>query len=107
MRRWNSTGARLLCISKVFHTVFPPVIPTMNDDVTQLLNQIGSGSDMAAEQLLPLVYQKLRQVAAEKMRAQPAGHTLQATALVHEAWLRIGGEAHGWQSRWHFFSAAA
>jgi RNA polymerase sigma factor (TIGR02999 family) len=62
---------------------------------------------MAAEELLPLVYQQLRQVAAEKMRAQAAGHTLQPTALVHEAWLRVGGENHGWQSRAHFFSAAA
>jgi RNA polymerase sigma factor (TIGR02999 family) len=57
--------------------------------------------------LLPLVYQKLRQVAAEKMSTEPAGHTLQATALVHEAWLRVGGEAQSWQNRWHFFSAAA
>ena len=53
------------------------------------------------------VYQQLRQVAAEKMRAQAPGHTLQPTALVHEAWLRVGGENHGWQSRSHFFSAAA
>ena len=78
----------------------------MNSDLTLLLNRIESGQ-MAAEELLPLVYQQLRQVAAEKMKAQSAGHTLQATALVHEAWLRVGGEAHGWQSRWHFFSAAA
>src|SRR6185295_319085 len=52
-------------------------------------------------------YQKLRQVAAEKMAGEAAGHTLQATALVHEAWLRVGGEAQSWQNRWHFFSAAA
>lgn len=78
----------------------------MNNDLTLLLSRI-ENDQMAAEELLPLVYQQLRQVASEKMKAQSAGHTLQATALVHEAWLRVGGEAHGWQSRWHFFSAAA
>lgn len=77
------------------------------DDLTQLLNQVSSDGRIAADQLLPLVYQKLRQVAAEKMAHEAAGHTLQATALVHEAWLRVGGDAQGWQSRWHFFSAAA
>jgi RNA polymerase sigma factor (TIGR02999 family) len=76
------------------------------DDLTLLLNRISSGG-MAADELLPLVYQKLREVASAKMKSECAGHTLQATALVHEAWLRVGGEAHGWQSRWQFFSAAA
>ena len=77
------------------------------DDLTQLLNHASDGGRISADQLLPLVYQKLRQVAAEKMAGEPEGHTLQATALVHEAWLRVGGEAQGWQNRWHFFSAAA
>ncbi|MFN0129212.1 MAG: ECF-type sigma factor [Verrucomicrobiales bacterium] len=77
------------------------------DDLTHLLNKIGDGGRIAADQLLPLVYDKLRQVAAEKVSREPEGLTLQATALVHEAWLRVGGEAQGWQSRWHFFSAAA
>ena len=77
------------------------------DDLTQLLNQVSGDGKVTADQLLPLVYQKLRQVAAEKMANEAAGHTLQATALVHEAWLRVGGEAQGWQNRWHFFSAAA
>ena len=77
------------------------------DDLTQLLNRSSDGGRISADQLLPLVYQKLRQVAAEKMNHEAAGHTLQATALVHEAWLRVGGEAQGWQNRWHFFSAAA
>jgi RNA polymerase sigma factor (TIGR02999 family) len=76
------------------------------NELTLLLNRMG-GSDKPAEELLPLVYQQLRRVAAEKMRNESAGHTLQATALVHEAWMRVGGETHGWQSRWHFFSAAA
>ena len=79
----------------------------MMDDPTQLLNRSSDGGRISADQLLPLVYQKLRQVAAEKMTHESAGHTLQATALVHEAWLRVGGEAQGWQNRWHFFSAAA
>ena len=77
------------------------------DDLTQLLNRASDGGRITADQLLPLVYQKLRQVAAEKMTREASGHTLQATALVHEAWLRVGGEAQGWQNRWHFFSAAA
>ena len=77
------------------------------DDLTQLLNRASDGGRITADQLLPLVYQKLRQVAAEKMNHEASGHTLQATALVHEAWLRVGGEAQGWQNRWHFFSAAA
>ena len=77
------------------------------DDLTQLLNHASDGGRISADQFLPLVYQKLRQVAAEKMAREAAGHTLQATALVHEAWLRVGGEAQGWQNRWHFFSAAA
>ena len=76
------------------------------NDLTVLLNRVASGN-VAADQLLPLVYEELRRVAAQKMAREMAGHTLQATALVHEAWLRVGGEAQGWQSRWHFFSAAA
>src|SRR5262245_60693501 len=79
---------------------------TLVKDLTLLLNRI-NGGEMPAAELLPLVYKELRIVAAEKMRNEAVGHTLQATALVHEAWLRIGGEAHGWQSRWQFFSAAA
>ena len=81
--------------------------PVPVDDLTLLLNRASGDGRIAAERLLPLVYQKLRQVAADKMRHEAAGQTLQATALVHEAWLRVGGETQGWQSRWHFFSAAA
>jgi RNA polymerase sigma factor (TIGR02999 family) len=81
-------------------------MPPANNDLTLLLNRIGS-DNISAEELLPLVYEELRHVAAVKMRGQSPGHTLQATALVHEAWLRVGEEAHGWQSRAHFFSAAA
>lgn len=79
----------------------------MPADVTQLLNSIDPGDSKAAEELLPLVYRELRALASRKMSGQPAGHTLQATALVHEAWIRVSKEDHAWQNRRHFFSAAA
>jgi RNA polymerase sigma factor (TIGR02999 family) len=79
----------------------------MSAEVTQLLNAIEEGDPHVAEQLLPLVYEELRRLAASKMSMQPAGHTLQATALVHEAWLRISRENHRWENRRHFFTAAA
>ncbi len=79
---------------------------TMANDLTLLLNRINSG-EMAAGQLLPLVYQELRQLAAQKMARESPGQTLQPTALVHEAWLRVGGGERNWQSRAHFFGAAA
>ena len=75
---------------------------------TQLLNAIESGDPKAADQLLPLVYQELRRLAARKMTKEAAGHTLQPTALVHEAWLRlVGDQAPSFQNRAHFFAAAA
>src|SRR5690242_21192775 len=77
-------------------------------DVTQILERVERGDGKAAEELLPLVYEELRKVAAHKMSLQSAGQTLQATALVHEAYLRmVGGEEKRWESRKHFFSAAA
>src|SRR5215813_1801445 len=77
-------------------------------DITQLLDQVEQGDPKAAEELLPLVYQELRKLAAFKMSLQPPGQTLQATALVHEAYLRlVGSEERRWESRRHFFSAAA
>lgn len=77
-------------------------------DVTLLLNAIQKGDTAAADQLFPLVYQELRKLAAAKMAKERSGHTLQATALVHEAWLRLGGEnAPKWDGRAHFFGAAA
>jgi RNA polymerase sigma factor (TIGR02999 family) len=76
--------------------------------VTQILASVGAGDKQAAEELLPLVYEELRRLAAAKMAQQPPGQTLQATALVHEAWLRLGGERMPrWESRRHFFAAAA
>ena len=78
-------------------------------DVTQILNAIEEGDPHAAEQLLPLVYAELRKLAAEKMVQEKPGHTLQATALVHEAYLRLVDteQAQRWNSRRHFFAAAA
>lgn len=77
-------------------------------DVTQILAAVRSGDDAAAERLFELVYAELRQVAAQKMARESAGHTLQPTALVHEAWLRLGADAQPhWQNRAHFFAAAA
>ena len=77
-------------------------------DVTRILTQIEQGDASASEELLPLVYYELRRMAAHKMSAEPAGHTLQATALVHEAWLKlVDARSQSWQNRAHFFGAAA
>ncbi|MBI3879087.1 MAG: sigma-70 family RNA polymerase sigma factor [Verrucomicrobia bacterium] len=77
-------------------------------DVTLLLHAIERGDSTAADQLFPLVYQELRRLAAAKMAKERPGHTLQATALVHEAWLRLGGDkSPKWEGRAHFFGAAA
>jgi RNA polymerase sigma factor (TIGR02999 family) len=77
-------------------------------DATYLLNAIENGDPTAADQLLPLVYEELRLLAASKMSNEPAGHTLQPTALVHEAWLRlVGNENPKFANRAHFFGAAA
>lgn len=77
-------------------------------DVTQLLSAMEQGEPQAAEQLLPLIYDELRKLAAHKLSLVPPGQTLQATALVHEAYLRLlGAEKERWQNRRHFFAAAA
>jgi RNA polymerase sigma factor (TIGR02999 family) len=78
-------------------------------DVTQILSQIEQGDPTAAEQLLPLVYDELRRLAAARLAHEKPGQTLQATALVHEAYLRlVGGETEqSWDNRGHFFAAAA
>ncbi|HEU0011307.1 MAG TPA: sigma-70 family RNA polymerase sigma factor [Verrucomicrobiae bacterium] len=78
------------------------------NDVTRSLNAIQSEDAKSAEELLPLVYDELRRIAAHKMASEAPGHTLQPTALVHEAWLRLAGASEPtWQNRAHFFSAAA
>jgi RNA polymerase sigma factor (TIGR02999 family) len=78
-------------------------------DVTQILQQIESGDPSAAEQLLPLVYEELRKLAAAKLAQEKPGQTLQATALVHDAYIRLVDvdKAQHWNSRGHFFGAAA
>jgi RNA polymerase sigma factor (TIGR02999 family) len=78
------------------------------DEVTRILSAIERGDEQAAEQLLPLVYDELRKLAAQKMAQEKPGQTLQATALVHEAYLRlVGSQDPGWNGRGHFFAAAA
>ena len=77
-------------------------------EITMILQRIDEGDSRAAAQLLPLVYDELRRLAAAKLARETAGQTLQATALVHEVWLRLGGdEQPGWANRAHFFAAAA
>jgi RNA polymerase sigma factor (TIGR02999 family) len=77
-------------------------------EVTRILDAIGQGDPKAADGLLPLVYEELRKLAASKMAHEAPGQTLQPTALVHEAWLRLAGdEKQVWDSRAHFFAAAA
>lgn len=77
-------------------------------DITQILKQLGRGETVASERLLPLVYEELRRLAAARMAQEAAGHTLQPTALVHEAWLRLVTEAdRSWENRAHFFRTAA
>ena len=77
-------------------------------DVTRILSAIEGGDARAADQLLPLVYEELRLLAAQKLSHESPGQTLQATALVHEAYLRlVGDQRYNWDSRGHFFAAAA
>lgn len=79
------------------------------NDVTQILDQIEKGAPGASDRLLPLVYAELHRLAGAKLHGDPAGQTLQATALVHEAYIRLvdSGRAQSWNGRGHFFRAAA
>jgi RNA polymerase sigma factor (TIGR02999 family) len=79
------------------------------NDVTRILSEVEQGNPHAAEQLLPLVYDELRKLAAQKLASEKPGQTLQATALVHEAYLRLvdAAKTQHWDSRGHFFAAAA
>lgn len=85
------------------------IIDGVMSDVTRILSQIESGDPSAANQLLPIIYEELRRLAAAKMARENPGRTLQATALVHEAYLRLVDvkKAQHWHSRAHFFAAAA
>ncbi len=77
-------------------------------DVTQILSRIEDGDPSAAEQLLPLIYEELRKLAKAKLASEKPGQTLQATALVHEAWLKLAAnDTQGFAGRQHFFAAAA
>ena len=77
-------------------------------DVTRILNAIEGGEGKATEELLPLVYEELRLLAAQRLSHEPPGQTLQATALAHEAYVRlVGSEGQSWDSQGHFFAAAA
>jgi len=75
-------------------------------DVTQLLNALGQSGSGSRDQLLDAIYRELRAVAGNMMARELPGHTLQPTALVHEAWLRLGGDKAAWKNRAHFFGAA-
>jgi len=79
-------------------------------EVTRMLESLGGGDPESSEDLLPLVYEELRQLAAAKMESERAGHTLQATALVHEVWIKLAGAEGGslkWNDRRHFYAAAS
>ena len=78
------------------------------NDITLILQAVGRGENQASEELLPLVYGELRRLAAGRMAKESAGHTLQPTALVHEAWIRLVEDgSRTWENRAHFFGAAA
>ena len=77
------------------------------NDVTQILKQIEAGDSLAAGRLMPLVYEELRKLAASRLASERSDHTLQATALVHEVYLKLVGADQAWQGRAHFFAAAA
>jgi RNA polymerase sigma factor (TIGR02999 family) len=84
------------------------IVVLENTHITQVLDAIGRNEEGASEKLLPLVYAELRRLAAARMAHEMAGQTLQPTALVHEAWLRLVGDGdRTWQNRGHFFAAAA
>ncbi len=83
-------------------------MPEPAGDVTQLLRQLRAGQPDAADQLVPLIYRELRRIAGAQMGRERPGHTLQATAVVHEAYMRLAGEQDiEWQNRAHFFAIAA
>jgi RNA polymerase sigma factor (TIGR02999 family) len=100
----RATGLAEHYCSAASHLAIPPM-----NELTRILSAIGQGDPSAAEQLLPLVYDELRKLAARKLAREKPGQTLEATALVHEAYLRLvdADQAQHWTSRGHFFAAAA
>lgn len=86
----------------------PPILSDSVDKLTRILNSCSEDNPLAAEELLPLVYDELRKLASARLQKLPPGQTLQPTALVHEAWIRIVGDQESvWDNRGHFFAAAA
>lgn len=101
----SNTGPGII---RSFQTLVAAATIVGVSDLTRILERVEAGDPRAAEQLLPLVYAELRRLAAHKMAQEKPGHTLQATALVHEAWLRLAAShRQEWRGREHFFSAAA
>src|SRR5262245_20545458 len=102
-RRW--AGSTRLARFSACRASSDGLLSLLMSDVTQILNAIDQGDAQAAEQVLPLVYDELRKLAAQKMAQEAPGHTLTATALVHEAYLRLVNtkELRRWDSRGHFF----
>jgi RNA polymerase sigma factor (TIGR02999 family) len=96
-------------VAALWHASARRILIVAMSDVTQILEQIESGDPSAAERLLPVVYDELRKLATAKLAHEKPGQTLQATALVHEAYLRLvdAEKAQHWESRGHFFAAAA
>ena len=108
--RYCSSPERSYAVTGVQSARIPFVTErTVMSDVTNILHKIEAGDPSAAEQLLPLVYDELRKLAAARLAQEKPGQTLQATALVHDAYLRLVGaeQARHWDSRGHFFAAAA
>jgi RNA polymerase sigma factor (TIGR02999 family) len=103
-RRQHWLNRRILFLLSTAHTCYGNFV----NDITRALRAMETGDPQATELLLSLVYDELRRLAAAKMARERPGHTLQPTALVHEAWLRLGGDAQpAWENRRHFFGAAA
>ena len=94
----------ILCFS---NSDYPYKTVQSVSQVTRILESIKGGDPKASQDLLPLVYEELRNLAAARLAHEAAGQTLQPTALVHEAWLKLGGSDHDWNGRGHFFAAAA
>jgi RNA polymerase sigma factor (TIGR02999 family) len=105
---WLKNAARRVAGQHRCRISCPDMTDSTKHNVTRLLAAMNAGEPQAAEDLLDLIYGELREMAARKMAHEPPGHTLQATALVHEAFLRLAGDGKAqWDNRAHFFSAAA
>jgi RNA polymerase sigma factor (TIGR02999 family) len=106
---WRLIGWPSFSVEELKSTPQGGIIAATMNEITQVLERIQNGEPSAAEVLLPLVYEELRKLAAQRMAQENPGHTLQATALVHEAYLRLvdTDQRQHWDGRGHFFAAAA